>query len=354
MRLHKLLERGERRLTGTRLGKALAPFSFRLATWTFSQSLPPGGQRPDNAGAPADEPWDLVFYVPETTKGWILEGICRDTQRAFTGKSLVVYADQPLPRAKAYFVSHYSEFEPLALQNPHILDARVVAFFTHPRFDLPRSMRYYAATLNFTDRVFTMNSASRDYLISLGVQPEKLQVVYGAADPQRFQPHVRTGNGYVGFCMAYYDRKRPAFLLDLVRAMPHRKFCLLGKGWSGWSEFASLLSLPNFTYFDVPYEEYPAHYGKMDVFVSGAQLEGGPIPLLEAMLCNAVPVATRTGFAPDLIRHGENGFLFDVGDSVHEVARLIERAYQLETDVRLGVQHLSWTRFASEIDAVLA
>jgi glycosyltransferase involved in cell wall biosynthesis len=79
-------------------------------------------------------------------------------------------------------------------------------------------------------------------------------------------------------------------------------------------------------------------------------LEGGPIPLLETMMCNAVPVASRTGFAPDLIRHGENGFLFDVEAGASTIAPLIDSAFALDdTDVRATVLDYSWDRFAQRI-----
>lgn len=107
--------------------------------------------------------------------------------------------------------------------------------------------------------------------------------------------------------------------------------------------------LPNFTYLELPYEQYPDFYQQVDVFVSPARLEGGPIPLLEAMMSNAVPVASRTGFAPDIIRHGENGFLFDVDASAAEICSRIEDAYALQAPVRETVKHLTWQRFTNQL-----
>ena len=91
----------------------------------------------------------------------------------------------------------------------------------------------------------------------------------------------------------------------------------------------------------------------MDVFVSPASLEGGPIPLIETMMCNVVPVASRTGFAPDLITHGKNRFLFDVGSSAEQVRVLIEEAFKSQEDIRATVEHLSWQRFSERIQRTL-
>jgi glycosyltransferase involved in cell wall biosynthesis len=88
----------------------------------------------------------------------------------------------------------------------------------------------------------------------------------------------------------------------------------------------------------------------MDVFVLSSVSEGLPVALLEAMAAGPVVVATRVGSVPNLIRHGETGFLVDPGDpsalascleevlerlpelgSVREEARgLIERDYSFE------------------------
>jgi glycosyltransferase involved in cell wall biosynthesis len=67
------------------------------------------------------------------------------------------------------------------------------------------------------------------------------------------------------------------------------------------------------------------------------------------MMSNAVPVASRTGFAPDLIRHGKNGFLFDLDASAKEIAGMIEAAFDLPTDVRETVERYDWDAFSAAI-----
>ena len=78
-------------------------------------------------------------------------------------------------------------------------------------------------------------------------------------------------------------------------------------------------------------------------------LEGGPIPLLETMMSNAVPVASRTGFAQDLITDGHNGFTFDVDAPVDVVCGLIEKAFALKKDIRETVLQYSWENFAYNV-----
>ena len=66
-------------------------------------------------------------------------------------------------------------------------------------------------------------------------------------------------------------------------------------------------------------------------------------------MANAVPVASHTGFAPELIKHGENGFLFDIDAPASVVADLIERAFAIETDVRESVLFCDWDAFSNRV-----
>jgi glycosyltransferase involved in cell wall biosynthesis len=173
-------------------------------------------------------------------------------------------------------------------------------------------------------------------------------VVLGGADAELFVGHERS-DGVVGLSSAFYERKNPDRLLELMRLLPHRRFHLIGRKWEQYVLFGAMRALPNFSYLTIPYREYPEQYRKFDVFLSMSTLEGGPIPLLEAMMCNAVPVASDTGFAPDLIRHGENGFLFDIDAPATTIAWQIEAAFQLDCDVRSTVLSYDWHNFSKTI-----
>jgi glycosyltransferase involved in cell wall biosynthesis len=48
-----------------------------------------------------------------------------------------------------------------------------------------------------------------------------------------------------------------------------------------------------------------------NLFVSGSSYEGYGLSTIEAMSSGTVPVVTRVGIHPQLIRSGENGFLVD-------------------------------------------
>jgi glycosyltransferase involved in cell wall biosynthesis len=135
----------------------------------------------------------------------------------------------------------------------------------------------------------------------------------------------------------------------VIRALPGRRFVLIGKDWDQWPGFAELRRAPNLEYLTLSYREYPAQYARMDCFLSTSTLEGGPIPLIESMMCNVVPVVSDTGFAPDIVRHGENGYLFPVDAGVDAVVALIEQALTCEADVAASVGHLTWAEMARSL-----
>jgi len=335
------------RWAGLVLGRYAVSAWFK-ETLTRSRELYPMSQ------AVLDQPiYDLVFFVPDKSRGWILEAICKDIAKEFRGSHTTHFSYRDLPRARGYFISHYSQLDQIAAFSPHVMDAKILMLFTHPRDDMQFPFSFYARLMNFADHILLMNSGSRDLLASYGTKTKNMKVVVRAADPDLFVQHARTGQGKVGLSTAFYERKRPELVLDLVRALPHRKFILLGRRWKEWKRFSELSKLENFEYVEAEYAEYPGYYAQMDVFVSPAFLEGGPFPLLESMMCNVVPVASRTGYALDLIRHGENGFVFDVEEKAEVVASLVEKAFQMKTDVASEVRQFTWKRLASEIQNMI-
>jgi alpha-1,3-mannosyltransferase len=69
---------------------------------------------------------------------------------------------------------------------------------------------------------------------------------------------------------------------------------------------------------------------RANLFVSSSSYEGYGLSTVEAMSSGTVPVVTRVGIHPQIIRDGENGFLVD-GDA-DSLANALRLALQLEPD----------------------
>lgn len=293
---------------------------------------------------------DLILIVNQVNKGWILDKICRVIIQKTPKIAKIHYTKdcKNLPPSKIYFFSHYLLFIKSVYYMPRILYSNSIVFYTHTNeFS---DIKQIAPTLNDASKIICMCSYFEEELAKYGTQRRKLTFILGGgADPKKFTHHDR-GHGCVGLCSAFYPRKNPDTIFSLIEYMSSEEFMLLGKGWESYENFQTLMALPNFRYVETDYEEYHRYYAVMDVFVSLSNLEGGPIPLLEAMMSNVFPVVSDTGFAPDIINHGENGFLFDIGTRIEQIAALIRDALHSQVNVRETVKDLTWARFSEQIN----
>jgi glycosyltransferase involved in cell wall biosynthesis len=60
------------------------------------------------------------------------------------------------------------------------------------------------------------------------------------------------------------------------------------------------------------------------VLLMPSEMESFGLVALEAMACGVAPVATRVGGVPELITHGETGFMEQPGDIAAQAARVVE------------------------------
>ncbi|MFB9058134.1 glycosyltransferase family 4 protein [Mariniflexile ostreae] len=296
----------------------------------------------------------VVFVAREKDKEWIFGAKVRRLSRYSKLKSSVYYNDKlrGLPDADGYFYIYQNYFCRCIRSKPSILNKKNIVMFTHPNWDKKYSKTHVVWCLNKADYIICLNSEIKTYLTQIGVKPELLKVLHIGTSADFFYNHERK-NGDIGFCSSFHIRKNPKLIYDLVKNMPERTFHLIGQNWDNYEGFQDIKKLPNFIYHkDIPYNQYPEMYSKIDVFVSPSILEGGPVPVLEAMMSNCVPVASRTGYCTDLINHGENGFLFDVDAEYKDVVPLIEKAFCLDTNVRQTVMPYTWENCAKTIDAL--
>ncbi|MDW5288810.1 glycosyltransferase family 4 protein [Formosa sp. PL04] len=294
----------------------------------------------------------LVYVAREKDKDWIFGAKVRRLSK-FSGLNASTYFHNKLknlPDADGYYFIYQNYFCKCIRSTPSILNKKNIVMFTHPTWTKKYSKTHVVWCLNKADYIICLNSKIKLDLIELGVKPEILKVLHIATSSSTFYNHNRE-NGGVGFCSNFGIRKNPELVYQIIKNLPERQFYIIGRDWENFDKFSELKALPNFTYYDnVPYETYPDLYNKLDVFVSPSILEGGPVPVLEAMMSNCVPVASNTGFCPDLINHGKNGFLFEIDANYKEVISLINQAYELKGNVRETVLPYTWENCSKKID----
>jgi glycosyltransferase involved in cell wall biosynthesis len=82
---------------------------------------------------------------------------------------------------------------------------------------------------------------------------------------------------------------------------------LLGPHWPANIVPEPLRPWTRFDVIDSPL--LPQFYSSLDYYVCTSRVEGGPYPVLEAMSCECAVLSTPVGVVPEILRHGENGFL---------------------------------------------
>lgn len=61
-------------------------------------------------------------------------------------------------------------------------------------------------------------------------------------------------------------------------------------------------------------QDMPAVYNELDLLVSSSHSEAMPLAVMEAMACGVPAVAARVGGVPDIVEHGQSGWLVAPGD----------------------------------------
>ena len=294
----------------------------------------------------------ITYIAREDDKDWIFGAKARRLAK-FSNLNASVYFHNRLrniPDSDGYFFVFHQYFYRAIRHNPSILNKKNIVMFTHPNWTFSFSKSHVIWCLNMADKVICLNSSVRKELIKAGLKADKTELIHIASNPNFFYPHERK-TGSVGFCSAFGDRKNPEMVYQLVKHMPERQFYMIGRYWEHYEKYNELNSFSNFTYFNnKDYKTYPDLYNKIDLFISPSTLEGGPVPLLEAMLSNCFPIASKTGFCPDIIEHGVNGFLFDIDADYTKVMTLINLADGENSDIRASALEYSWEQCSKKID----
>src|ERR1700740_2848782 len=105
-------------------------------------------------------------------------------------------------------------------------------------------------------------------------------------------------------------------IFDRVRKQIPAKLMLIGDGPD--RSVAEWLTVQKGIHEDVLFlgkqDRVQEKLGIADILLMPSELESFGLAALEAMACEVVPIATRTGGVPEVIEHAVSGFLADVGD----------------------------------------
>jgi glycosyltransferase involved in cell wall biosynthesis len=205
------------------------------------------------------------------------------------------------------------------------------------------------------DRLLAIGTANRNFYLDLGVPEEKICLVPYTVDNQRFTRASSLSDGerlrklnelgvppdrpVLLYASKFQRRKHPDDVLRAAAELLHRgaQFTLLmvgdGEMRDELERLVRELGLDNVVFAGfVNQSSLPTIYGVSDVFVLPSENEPWGLIVNEVM-CAGLPVVVsdEVGCVPDLIAHGDNGFLFKAGD----VRGLVEALHPLLADPQL-------------------
>ncbi len=124
---------------------------------------------------------------------------------------------------------------------------------------------------------------------------------------------------------------------DLISNIIHAKLILVGDGpdRSEAEQLVSQLAIADKVEFTGPQHDVVGTLQHADLLLSTSETESFGLTIAEAMSCEVPVVATSVGGVPEVVEHGETGFLAPLGDiqcmaeSAIEVLRCPERFAQI-------------------------
>ena len=284
------------------------------------------------------------LLVARDYAGWTLDveaqaimGLCRQLKvSAVSGAWMSACRDQA--------VFHVDQF---ALMNPPNWNShRVAIAYYHgvPGSGLPEFDRVYESLCKLHDRIARVqvsHVAMRDVVLGSGISPEKVRIIpigfhRGWFCPptasQRRRTRARMGfpeqarvvgsfqKDGVGWGEGFEPKliKGPDVFVEAMKRVrvrvPDLHVLLTGPARGYVKRGLEEAGIPYRHVMLRSYRQTAEAYHALDAYVVTSRQEGGPKAVLESM-ATAVPlVSTRVGQATDLVLHGRNGCLADIGD----------------------------------------
>ncbi len=185
--------------------------------------------------------------------------------------------------------------------------------------------------LGEADIILCSGEHSREAVIRLGEEPEKVKVALVGVDTQRFYPQqkdekLRSSLEILGSPMVISIRNlEPVYDIEtfikaipsILSQVPDTKFVITGEGSQRdyLKDLAKSLGIQENVRFVgwIAHDELPKYLASADIYVSTSLSDSGAsISLLEAVACGLPAIVTDVGDVKRWVRDGENGFIVPV------------------------------------------
>lgn len=202
-----------------------------------------------------------------------------------------------------------------------------------------RRLDFKVVSKLFTVAVAVSDEMKRALVGRYGFRDDRVQVIRNGARFPAAMPRPATMGG--SFHIGTVGRLVPIKGLDLFLAVaaevrrhtPGVRFSILGDGplREELGRQAARLGIGDGVEFVAPRPDPFGYYGSLDLYLNTSVHEGLPLSVVEAMACGKPIVSAAVGGIPEIVTHGEHGFLVEGRDP----GRFAERCLTLMRDNRL-------------------
>ena len=284
---------------------------------------------------------DIQFIISTGHKGWVLHHLALEVQKELqVKKSKIIEMPQSrrdlrslegyiyLKRAYTNFYMH-QDLALHSLKKGWLNKAQInIVNYTHTNKDLVN----YREMFESVNYILVQNQKTKNSIENyLKKSLETILVLPNPIDFERFSYRKGHKTRDVVFVSNFYSRKQPDLIFNTIKNNKDLKFSIIGKNWNSYWNLDELLRCKNLQIIQFDYTSYPEFLAKHKVFCSLSKIEGGPVPLLEALSIGLIPVVTDTGTARDLMPKELTDLILPTNVTVDVVTKALRKAITRES-----------------------
>ena len=214
----------------------------------------------------------------------------------------------------------------------------------HTRRQISRSMGGPLLNLIFvngTDKIVAVSEGVKVSLAKTGIPEDHIEIIHNGTPREKYlhidqeltkklasEYHIIPDDFVIGCVSRLKNQEQILKALELLDFKVKMIFVGIEKQ-EGWDKIIKSYQIPHEIYFTglVEKDQILSYYDLFDIKILASTMEGLSQSLLEAMALGVPVIATNASGNPELISHGENGFLFEDGD-IEELAEQITLLYK--------------------------
>lgn len=255
----------------------------------------------------------IVAEVIVGDRGWIVEKLANEIRDNLPEKRFSCEVlDAPSGKADITYFLPYSGQRPVD-------GGAIGSWFTHQEMVEPAKSRFidYALAADFC---LTPAERYEELLRSAGAKD--VETIWHGVDLDLFSPKLKIG--VVG--RAYHTGRKGEGLLAFIHDLDGLELLFTGTGWP-W---------PHKHYTSAELAEF---YRSLDYLLIPSTIEGGPMPLFEALASGVKVIASDVGCVPSFPH-----IPFERGNG-RDLRAVIQGLLEEKTKLRQSVERLTWRRF---------